>query len=289
MPGSKYLRSITDFYRVYSGVNEQSKEKARNFFSKFINISEYPLSELHSTTASEMAKVLENSFRAINIAFMQEWTDFANQAEVDMFQVLNAIRIRPTHQNIMSPGFGVGGYCLTKDALLGDWAYRNLFNTEKHLHFSLQAIGTNDLMPDYTLSLIKQHVGSIAGKKIILFGVSYLNDVADTRYSPSQRFYEMCLKEGAEMTVHDPLIPFWKEKGIAVLTDINDVRSTKYDVAVFAVRHGEYLSLNEQQIFSLLSGISVIVDANDVLNEKIAQQISSRGISLIGVGKGHWK
>ena len=77
MPGSDYLNSIINYYRVFSGINEESKIKAKEFLKSFINTNEFPLSELHSTTASEMSKVLENSYRATNIAFMQEWTEYA--------------------------------------------------------------------------------------------------------------------------------------------------------------------------------------------------------------------
>ena len=143
MPGANYLNSIVNFYRVYSGINEQSKMKAKEFLDSFINTKDYPLCELHSTTASEMAKVLENSFRAMNIAFIQEWTDFAQNAKVNLFEVINAIRMRPTHKNIMQPGFGVGGYCLPKDPLLADWSYSNLFGQKSRLKMSLDAVATN--------------------------------------------------------------------------------------------------------------------------------------------------
>ena len=133
MPGPSYLNSIVNFYRVYSGINKESRLKAREFFESFINTQDYPLSEVHSNTAAEMAKVLENSFRAMNIAFIQEWTEYAEKAGVNLFEVIEAIRIRPTHKNIMLPGFGVGGYCLTKDPLLADWSYQNMFHSEKNL------------------------------------------------------------------------------------------------------------------------------------------------------------
>ena len=103
-------------HRVMSGINPCSKDKIREFLETFTNTKEFPLYELHSTTAAETAKVLENSFRAMNIAFVQEWTEYAQDLNVDLFEVINAIRVRSTHQNLMFPGFGVGGYCLTKDS-----------------------------------------------------------------------------------------------------------------------------------------------------------------------------
>ena len=71
-----------------------------------------------------MAKVLENSYRAMNIAFVEEWARFAEEAEVNLHEVVKAIRLRPTHKNLMMPGIGVGGYCLPKDPLLASWSNR---------------------------------------------------------------------------------------------------------------------------------------------------------------------
>jgi UDP-N-acetyl-D-mannosaminuronate dehydrogenase len=98
-----------------------------------IRTDEYPLTKLGNTNATEMAKVLENSFRAMNIAFMVEWSRFAEEAGVDIYEVVKAIRMRPTHQNLMLPGLGVGGYCLTKDPLLASWARMNLFESDEKL------------------------------------------------------------------------------------------------------------------------------------------------------------
>lgn len=117
MPGSHYLDSIVNYWRVYSGVTKESADRCMHFLQSVINTEEYPLTQLSSTTASETAKVLENSYRALNIAFMEEWGRFAEEIGINMFEIVEAIRKRPTHANIMKPGFGVGGYCLTKDPL----------------------------------------------------------------------------------------------------------------------------------------------------------------------------
>ncbi|MBO6649886.1 MAG: hypothetical protein JJ927_02565, partial [Balneola sp.] len=122
MPGPGYVDSIKNFYRVFSGINEESADAVEKFLHTIITTDEYPLTRLGNTNATEMSKVLENSFRAMNIAFIQEWTEFAESAGVNLYEVVNAIRMRPTHQNIMRPGLGVGGYCLTKDPLLASWA-----------------------------------------------------------------------------------------------------------------------------------------------------------------------
>ena len=114
MPGPNYVESIRNFYRVYSGIDEKSENAIEDFLKTIIKVDNYPLTKLSNTNATEMAKVLENSYRAMNIAFMVEWSRFAEKAEVDIYSMIDAIRLRPTHSNMMYPGIGVGGYCLTK-------------------------------------------------------------------------------------------------------------------------------------------------------------------------------
>ena len=97
-------------------------------FIKIINIKDYPLSRLKNTISSECGKVLENSYRAVNIAFMEEWGRFAEDANIDIYEIVKSIRLRPTHQNIRQPGFGVGGYCLTKDPLFAKIASKDILN-----------------------------------------------------------------------------------------------------------------------------------------------------------------
>ncbi|WP_333656359.1 nucleotide sugar dehydrogenase [Dissulfurispira sp.] len=288
MPGPSYLSSIINFYRVYSGINKESKLKAKAFFESFINTKDYPLFELHSTTAAEMAKVLENSYRAMNIAFIQEWTEYAEKAHVNLFEVIEAIRVRPTHKNIMLPGFGVGGYCLTKDPLLANWSYQNLYNCDGTLKMSIDAVAVNDLMPDYTYSLLKQEVGVLKDKFITILGISYLGDVADTRHTPTDLFYDRCMREGAIVKLHDPLVGFWQERGLKVETDIKSLGDSRHDIAVFATRHKQYLTMSADDILSILPGVKVILDANNIINDDVAEKLSSNGIKMIGVGKGHW-
>lgn len=289
MPGTHYIDSIVNFYRVYSGINDKSKLKTREFLESFINTKDYPLFEMQSTTASEIAKVLENSYRAMNIAFIQEWTEFAQKAGINLFEAIDAIRARPTHQNIMSPGFGVGGYCLTKDALLADYSYRNLFCSGNHLKMSLDAIAVNDLMPNYTFELLKKEINDLRGINITILGISYRDDIADTRRSPSELFYERCLKEGAVINLHDEYVSFWAEKGMAIDTDIDKLKEKKHDAVVFAVRHKRYTKFTSKDIMSIFKDVKVIVDANNVISDETARGLSGRGIKVIGVGKGHWQ
>jgi nucleotide sugar dehydrogenase len=288
MPGAEYLRSITNFFRVYAGIDDLSADAARMFLESFINVRDFPLSRVHSLTACEMGKVLENSFRAANIALIQEWTEFAESAGVNLFEVISAIRVRSTHQNIMLPGFGVGGYCLTKDSLLAEWAYRHFFDETGSLGVSLKAVEINDMMPLHTIARIKQGLGSLQGKSILLLGISYLNDISDTRNSPAEIFYDACLIEGASVYLHDPLVNFWPEKGLKVETSLDAALSAgEYDAVVFSVRHVDYTGLDAGRLASALRKKSLIVDAFDILDNIRIKSLLAAGHEVIGIGKGH--
>lgn len=166
MPGPKYIDSIQNFYRVFAGTDEKSAVAVESFLRTVIRTDEYPLTRLGNTNATEMAKVLENSYRAMNIAFMVEWSRFAEEAGVDIYEVVNAIRMRPTHKNIMLPGLGVGGYCLTKDPLLASWARMNLFGSTEKLGQSEKGVHINDKMPVYAFDFLQaQYKDSLEGKK----------------------------------------------------------------------------------------------------------------------------
>ncbi len=174
MPGPGYIDSIQNFYRVYSGVDEKSADATEEFLRTVIKTDKYPLTRLGNTNATEMAKVLENSYRAMNIAFAVEWSRFAEEAGVDLYEVVHAIRMRPTHANLMFPGIGVGGYCLTKDPLLASWARQNLIGGKEKLTFSESGVNTNDKMPIYAFNFLKdQYKESLKDKKVLLLGVSY--------------------------------------------------------------------------------------------------------------------
>src|SRR6266446_3908582 len=147
-PGPNYADSIRSFWRTFSGVDAASASAARAFLSSFIDTSRYPLWELGDTNASEMAKLLENSYRSVNIAFIHEWTLLAERIGVNLFEVIDSIRVRKgTHDNMRQPGFGVGGYCLTKDPWLAQWSASKLFETGVTLGVTIEALRINQRMP----------------------------------------------------------------------------------------------------------------------------------------------
>jgi len=285
MPGIDYYKSITDFWRVYAGHTDDAAEACKSFLSSIINTVEYPLTRLMSTTASETAKVLENSYRAVNIAFIEEWSRFAEATGIDLFEIIDAIRVRPTHSNIRQPGFGVGGYCLTKDPLMGSIAAQSLFDIQGlEFPFSTMAISTNAKMPLASLAMAEEMLGgNVNEKSILLMGVSYRQDVGDTRHSPSETFVKKAIHDGAKVVCQDPLVSYWPELSMEVLTDIPN--PNEFDIIVFAVPHRDYLMINFDNW--LVSISPRVLDANNVLDVQQREWLIRRGIAFRAIGRGN--
>ena len=153
-------------------------------------------------SASETGKLLENTYRAVNIALIDEWSRFAEGIGIDLFEIVDAIRVRPTHSNMREPGFGVGGYCLTKDPLFAGVGARELFGLKNlSFDFARLAVETNEKMPLATLDRMREYFrGALSGKRGLLCGISYRSDVGDTRYSPAEIFAKAALREGGSVT-----------------------------------------------------------------------------------------
>lgn len=286
MPGRAYIDSIERFWRTYAGVTDAAADAAERFLSSIVAVSDFPLRRLSSPRASEIAKVLENSYRAANIAFIHEWTRAAEAVGVNLFDVVSSIAVRKgTHDNIRRPGFGVGGYCLTKDGYLAQWGLRHLLGADVSLDTTLRALAINHGMPMHSFDLVAQHVPALRGATILVCGISYLNDVADTRYSPTNDFCARALDAGARVLAHDPYVTSWAEHpGLERPELASGVASA--DAVVLAVRHQQYLTTDWSR-FDWRDG-ALLLDTQDIVPDAMAASLRRRGVLVVGVGKGHW-
>jgi nucleotide sugar dehydrogenase len=283
MPGPGYVDSIKNFYRVYSGINRESEQAVKEFLESVISTEEYPLTKLGNTNASEMSKVLENSYRAMNIAFIQEWTEFAENAGVDLYEVIRAIRMRPTHQNIMRPGLGVGGYCLTKDPLLASWASQEFFNSVS-LTQSEQAVIINDRMPLHTFKRIQNFFhGDLKGLKVLILGISYLQNVGDTRYTPVDLLYDSLKLNEVDVVLHDPFVEKWEEKNLDIHTET--ITETGFDAIIIGTPHDKYIKQGMlEEILSKNDSLPVVFDPHGVITATMMQKFSKYQFKIIGRG-----
>jgi len=315
MPGKEYVRSVRDFWRVCSGINEKSREKVEKFLSEVLNVEEYPLTVLDKPTESETCKIVENSYRATILAFLHEWSLFAETNGVDILKVINAIKVRPTHSNIIFPGPGIGGYCLPKDGGLGFWAYKHLMGFEADIfQITPQAININDTRALHAAQLVRdamRNMGRIvAASQISLLGVSYREDVGDTRYSGSEIIIRKLTEMGAEVKAHDPYVQHWWElekqdsypavgsswsrffRNQEHLIDFRmtpDLEKTLEgsDAVVLAVRHAPYLELDPDQVVAMAGGPLAVIDCFGILDDARIERYFELGCEVKGLGRGH--
>ena len=218
MPGREYVSSIRDFWRVCSGCNAEARTRVEKFLREVLNTEQFPLTVMDRPIESETTKIVENSYRATILAFLNEWSLFAERNGVDLIKVIKAIKMRPTHNNMIFPGPGIGGYCLPKDAGLGYWAYKHILGFEdgdEVFKISPTAVNINDTRALHVAELTRDALRNmgryIAGADVLICGASYRQDVGDTRYSGSEMVVRKLTEMGAEMRVHDPYLDHWFE------------------------------------------------------------------------------
>ena len=285
MPGPNYVDSIQSFYRAYSGVDDRSAEAIEAFLRTVIRTDKYPLTRLAGTNASEIAKVLENAYRAMNIAFIAEWARFAEEAGVNLYEVIDAIRVRPTHSNMMYPGIGVGGYCLTKDPLLAAWARRTLFGSDETLPQSEAAVRINDRMPVDAFRFIERSAGrALADADVVLLGVSYRGDVGDTRFTPVGTLFDLLAGAGSRVRLHDPYVSYWSEKELAVERDLGAALSGAADLVVVSTGHDLYRRDSTVDALQALEP-AVIIDTLGLFNAAQLKRLQARHrVKVLGRG-----
>jgi UDP-N-acetyl-D-glucosamine dehydrogenase len=316
MPGREYVASIRDFWRVCSGINPKAKERVVRFLSEVINVKKYPLTVLDRPIESETCKIVENSYRASILAFLHEWSVFSERNGVDLIKVLSAIKVRPTHSNIIFPGPGIGGYCLPKDGGLGVWAYRTLMGFEDEIFkITPLAININDTRAFHAVEIVRdalRNMGKIvAASKIAVLGASYREDVGDTRYSGSEIIVRKLTEMGAEIVVHDPYVKHWWElekqdtypstgswarffrnqeklKEIQVQKDLAKTLQG-VDAVVLAVRHQEYRKLSPAEVVKMVGRPLAVIDCFGILDDAKIRKYFELGCEVKGLGRGHVK
>jgi nucleotide sugar dehydrogenase len=315
MPGRDYVDSVRNFWRVCAGVNEESSKRVEKFLKDVINTEDYPMAVLDRPVESETAKIVENSFRATLLAFMDEWSTFAERNGVDIIKVIEAIKVRPTHSNILFPGPGIGGYCLPKDGGLGIWAYKSIFGFEEPLFkITPLAIDVNDTRALHVAQLVRDALRNmnrpLAAADVLILGASYREDVGDTRYSGSELIVRKLSEMGAEPRVHDPYVQHWWEfekqdvyprpgyswaRFFRNQEKLQELRVSQelpealreVDAVIFAVRHRHYLELEPDDVVKWAGGSIAVIDCFGILDDKKIRRYFELDCEVKGLGRGH--
>lgn len=272
MPGKSYYNSIINNYKCYSGYNKISKNKVCNFLRSFINYKKFPLIELNTITECETAKVLENSYRAINIALIDEWVNYSNLIKIDLLKVIKAIKVRPTHSNLMAPGLGVGGYCLPKDGLFAKKSSKIIYKKNISFPFIDLASRINNKMPSSALKFIESKKIKLNKKKILIMGTAYKENIDDERLSPSITLIKKLIKKGSQISKFDPMI------------NKNKIpKFNKFDLVIFCVNHKKIKDIS----FKNYSKKPIYFDLNNVLDEKKINLMKKRKFKLFLLGRNY--
>lgn len=315
MPGRNYVASIRDFWRVCSGINEEAKNRVVKFLNEVLNTAKYPLTVMDRPIESETAKIVENSYRATILAFLDEWSLYSERNGVDLVKVIKAIKVRPTHSNIIFPGPGIGGYCLPKDGGLGVWAYKHILGFEDDIFkMTPLAIDINDTrglhVGQLTRDALRNMGRPIASAEILILGASYREDVGDTRYSGSEIVIRKLAEMGAEIKVHDPYVEHWWEfeqqdtypaagqskarffRNQEKLKEIRieqDLAKSLYDAeaVIFAVPHKLYFDLDPDEVVKKIGRPAAIIDCFGILSDDKIRRYIQLGCEVKGLGRGH--
>ena len=315
MPGRNYVASIRDFWRVCSGINKESKQRVEKFLNEVLNTDEYPLTVMDRPIESETAKIIENSYRATILAFMDEWSLYAERNGVDLIKVIEAIKVRPTHSNMIFPGPGIGGYCLPKDGGLGVWAYKHIMGFDDDIFkITPLAIDINDTrglhVGQLTRDALRNMGRQIAAADVLVLGAAYREDVGDTRYSGSEIVIRKLTEMGAEISVSDPYVEHWWEfeqqdtypgigqskakffrnqeklKEIRIEPDLNKALKG-VDAVILAVRHDAYLDLDPDEVVKTIGQPAAIIDCFGILSDDKIRRYFQLNCEVKGLGRGH--
>ena len=317
MPGKEYVSSIRDFWRVCSGCTPEARDRVVKFLHEVLNTEKFPLTVMDRPIESETTKIVENSYRATILAFLNEWSIFAERNGVDLIKVIKAIKMRPTHSNMIFPGPGVGGYCLPKDGGLGYWAYKHILGFEDGdnvFRITPTAIDINDTrglhVAELTRDALRNMGRYIAGAQVLICGASYRQDVGDTRYSGSEMVVRKLTEMGAETRIHDPYVDHWYEleqqdvypapghswsrffhnqDGLVHAVVQKDLGKAIQgaEAVILAVPHQPYLNLDPDQVVQWAGAPLAVIDCFGILSDDKIRRYFELDCEVKALGRGH--
>lgn len=250
IPGNTFHEMVHND-RVIGGVDEKSTKLTADLYSSFVK------GNLHLTTSTtaEMIKLMENTFRDVNIALANEFAQIADDYGIDVWKAIEIANKHP-RVNILKPGPGVGGHCIAIDP----WFLTENTNNSSLIMMSRQI---NDSMPQYVLKMVKEMLSGIQNPTITVFGVAYKGDIADTRATPAKKFIKLAEKEGIHVKIYDPLVKEWCYPILGLEEAVNGS-----DCIVVLTDHSEFKSINLENIYHTMRSLKII-DTRNVIDKPV--------------------
>ncbi|WP_309118212.1 nucleotide sugar dehydrogenase [Paenibacillus sp.] len=222
--------------KVIGGTTEACKELGVLLYGHVVK-TVVPVS---SPKVAEMSKLLENTFRSVNIAFVNELAMMCDRMEIDVWEVIRAASTKPFGFMPFHPGPGIGGHCIPLDPMYLSWKAKEYRFYSKFIELA-QSI--NDNMPEYVLTktaqVLNKYAKSIRNSKVLILGMAYKPDVDDLRESPGLEVYELFRGSGAFVDYYDPYATSFKDERGAVVASVtyDPAAFARYDCMVFITNH----------------------------------------------------
>ena len=217
--------------KVVGGITPECTERAAQLYEGAVDT----VHRVSTPEAAELTKLLENIYRSVNIALVNELAQLCERMEIDVWEVIEAAATKPFGFMSFQPGPGLGGHCIPIDPFYLTWKAREYdFSTE----FIELAGKVNENMPYYCRSLVSQALNhgrqrSLSGAKVLALGVAYKSDIGDTRESPALKLIELLRAAGAEVSYHDPHVPELPEAGLSSVP----LEPADYDCVIIVTAH----------------------------------------------------
>jgi UDP-N-acetyl-D-glucosamine dehydrogenase len=222
--------TIKNTPKIVAGLTSEAKNLAVEFYSGFVE----KIIECESVEVAETAKLLENSFRFINISFINEISIFCGKLGIDVNEVIKAASSKPYGFMPFYPSVGVGGHCIPVDPIYLANAAKKLGVPNRFINLAEQI---NQEMPEYFVGRATEKLGGLKNKRVLVVGVSYKPNVSDIRESPVKALIAGLKQKGAQVSWHDDLVKAWNgEKSVPL--------DSGFDLAIIATPH-DYLDLSK--------------------------------------------
>jgi len=262
--------------KIIGGVTPACRDAGLAVYERFIDT----MVAVSSTEAAEMVKILENTFRAVNIAMVNEVALIADRLDVDVWEVIEAAATKPFGFMKFTPGPGLGGHCIPVDPHYLAWKMRTL---DYRTRFIELASEINSEMPEFVVgkvrSALNAHKKAVNGARILVLGVAYKRDVNDVRESPALDIIGLLVADGADVEYHDPLVPQLAEDGANLASvPLTDQALTDADAVVIVTDH------TDVDYARVLEHAAVVVDARHVTAALLDETGSRTGAWIVKGG-----
>ncbi len=227
--------------KVISGLDEKSLVKIKSFYESIIDETVI----VNGTKEAEMVKLLENTYRHVNIALINELAMLCKMLEIDIWEVVNAAKTKPFGFQSFTPGPGVGGHCIPVDPEYLSFKTRQI---GKPVRFVELAQEINNSMPAYVVSRVNELLNSkdkiLRNSKILILGVAYKKDISDTRESPSLDILEILLEKNVEVSFYDPFVDKLNISGQIINKESSSNNFENYDMLLVLTPHTEFSKID---------------------------------------------